>query len=39
VLALGLWVEASARELGDREVVTAASAGMSVRIPLVLVGR
>jgi len=39
VLSLGLWVEASARELGNRGVVTAASAGMSVRIPLLLVGK
>ncbi|HZI44033.1 MAG TPA: hypothetical protein VFD53_02370, partial [Ilumatobacter sp.] len=38
VFALGVWVEASARELGDREmVVAAASAGMSVRVPLILV--
>jgi hypothetical protein len=38
VFALGVWVEASARELGDREmVIAAASAGMSVRVPLILV--
>ena len=38
VFALGVWVEASARELGDREmIIAAASAGMSVRIPLILV--
>jgi hypothetical protein len=39
VFALGVWAEASARELGDRAVVGAASAGMSVRIPLMAVGR
>jgi hypothetical protein len=39
VLALGVWVEASTRELGDRGVVTAASAGMSVRLPLLFVGK
>lgn len=38
VLALGLWAEASARELGDRAVVGAASAGFSVRIPFLAVG-
>ena len=38
VFALGFWVEASTRELGDRAIVTAASAGMSVRIPLLFVG-
>jgi hypothetical protein len=38
VFALGIWVEASTRELGDRALVTAASAGMSIRIPLLVVG-
>jgi hypothetical protein len=38
VFALGMWVEASTRELGDRALVTAASAGMSVRIPLLVIG-
>jgi hypothetical protein len=39
VLSLGLWVEGSARELGDRAVVAAASAGMSLRIPLLVIGK
>ena len=38
VFALGVWAEASARELGDRAIVGGASAGMSVRIPLIAVG-
>jgi hypothetical protein len=38
VFALGVWVEGSTRELGDRAIVTAASAGMSVRIPLLFAG-
>ena len=39
VFAFGVWVEASARELGKRDVmVTAASAGLSVRVPLLAIG-
>jgi hypothetical protein len=38
VFALGIWVEASTRELGDHALVTAASAGMSIRVPLLVIG-